>query len=679
MNRKANLKTVLKQAVPTGGPAIVGILIVAILAFSLGLLLSGGDTPLTDSTGHDHVDGGRAEPTVWTCSMHPQIKLPKAGKCPICFMDLIPLESDVGEELDPRQIRMSETAKQLAQIEVTRVKRTFAEAEVRMVGKVAYDETNVAYITAWVPGRLDNLYADFTGMTVNKGDHLVYMYSPELLAAQEELLQARSALAALTNTDSRILKSTADVTLEAAHEKLRLYGLTEQQVEEIETTGETSDHLTIYSPIGGVVVHKNALEGMYVTTGTRIYTIADLSRLWIIFEAYESDLPWLRYGQSVAFTSPSFPGETFEATVSFIDPVVDAKTRTVHVRAIFDNSDFKLKPDMFVRAVVKSRIDNEGNIIDKDLAGKWISPMHPEVVKDGPGSCDVCGMALVKAESLGYAGRRLADEDAPLIIPASAPLITGKRAVVYVELPNDEGPLYEGREVQLGPRAGDLYVVKSGLVAGEMVVTNGNFKIDSELQIRAKPSMMSLASSVSVVSNNNQSLEQAASYKAGSAERVEISQSALSVLSPLYNSYFDVQMGLADDDLSTAIEALNQIAENISDVDMSLFEGDGHLHWMNLADKLKSAVSAGKASPDIVEARNRFYHLSNVIIELHDTFGHAEGEEFYLTFCPMARKNKGAFWLQTVDTVYNSFYGKSMLRCGSIKQTLASETRTGSK
>lgn len=679
MNKKANFKTLIKQVVPTGGPAIVGVLIIAILAFSLGLLLSGGNAPPTDSTGHDHVGGGKAEPTIWTCSMHPQIKLPKPGKCPLCLMDLIPLDLGSDEELDPRQIRMSETAKQLAQIEVTQVKRAFAEAEIRMVGKVAFDETNVAYITAWVPGRLDNLYVDFTGMTVNKGDHLVYMYSPELLAAQEELLQARSAVAALAKTDSRILKSTAKVTVDAAHEKLRLYGLTEQQVEEIKTTGETSDHLTIYSPIGGVVVHKNALEGMYVTTGTQIYTIADLSRLWIVFEAYESDLPWLRYGQSVAFTSISFPGETFEATISFIDPVVDAKTRTIHVRAIYDNSDFKLKPDMFVRAVVKSRIDNEGNIIDKDLAGKWISPMHPEIVKDGPGSCDVCGMALVKAESLGYAGRRVSEEDAPLVIPASAPLITGKRAVVYVEIPNDEGPLYEGREVVLGPRAGDFYVVKSGLVAGELVVTNGNFKIDSELQIRAKPSMMSPPDIVSAVGNQNQSPDQSASYQAGSAERMKISQPALSALSPLYQSYFKVQMGLADDNLSAAVEALGQIAENISGVDMSLFEGDAHMGWMKLAEKLKSAVLPGKEVPDIVEARNRFYHLSNVIIELHDTFGHAEEEEYYLTFCPMARKNEGAFWLQTVDTVYNSFYGQSMLRCGSIKQTFASGNETGSK
>ena len=408
-------------------------------------------------------------------------------------MDLIPLDTGGGEDLGPRQLRLSETAKQLARIQTTPAVRALAESEVRMVGNIAYDETKVAYITAWVPGRLDRLYADYTGVPVNKGDHLVYIYSPELLAAQEELIQAHEAISSLSGTSSEVLLSTARATVDAARDKLRLFGLTAPQIDRIENSREVSDHLTIYAPIGGIVVHKNALEGMYVKTGTRIYTIADLSKLWVIFEAYESDLPWLRFGQRVEFRSQAFPGERFEATISFIDPLVDPKTRTVRVRAVVDNSDRRLKPDMFVRGVVKSRVNQDGDIVDEHLSGKWISPMHPEIVKDGPGKCDVCGMDLVPAASLGYASGTTEGGETPLLIPASAPLITGKRAVVYVEIPSDEGPLFEGREVELGPRAGDYYVVKSGIEEGELVVTNGAFKIDSELQIQAKPSMMSPA------------------------------------------------------------------------------------------------------------------------------------------------------------------------------------------
>jgi Cu(I)/Ag(I) efflux system membrane fusion protein len=229
---------------------------------------------------------------------------------------------------------------------------------------------------------------------------------------------------------------------------------------------------------------------MYVNTGTRIYTIADLSRVWVLLDAYETDLLWIRYGQEVEFGTEAYPGELFKGRISFIDPVLDAKTRTVKVRVNAENLAGKLKPEMFVRAVVRTRIAAGGKVMEPDLAGKWISPMHPEIVKDEPGTCDVCGMPLVKAESLGYVPGDAAMSEAPLVIPDSAPLITGERAVVYVAVPEKEG-VYEGREVVLGPRASNYYLVKHGLEEGEMVVVKGNFKIDSEIQIQAKPSMMS--------------------------------------------------------------------------------------------------------------------------------------------------------------------------------------------
>ena len=154
------------------------------------------------------------------------------------------------------------------------------------------------------------------------------------------------------------------------------------------------------------------------------------------------------------------------------------------------NPDGKLLPDMFVRAVVYARMTQTGEVLDVNLAGKWISPMHPEIIKDAPGLCDICQMKLVPAEELvGYMTATDDPNAAPLVIPASAPLITGKRAVVYVAIPGQKGR-YEGREVVLGSRAGDYYVVRSGLDEGERVVTRGAFKIDSALQIMAKPSMM---------------------------------------------------------------------------------------------------------------------------------------------------------------------------------------------
>jgi Cu(I)/Ag(I) efflux system membrane fusion protein len=598
--------------------------------------------------------------------MHPQIQLPKPGKCPICYMDLIPVETNTGAELGPRQLRLSETAKELARIETTPAVRAFAKAEIRMVGKLAYDETRLSYITAWVPGRLDRLFADFTGVTVKKGEHMVEMYSPELYAAQKELQQAKNAVEVLGRSTSSVLKSTAASTLDAAREKLRLLGLTESQIQTIESSGEVSDRLTLYAPTGGIVVHKDAQEGMYVDTGTRIYTLADLSELWVMYEAYESDLPWLRYAQPITFTSPSFPGETFEALVSFIDPVVDPATRTVQVRAVVENKGLRLKPDMFVRGVVESRVDSEGHVIDEDLTGKWICPMHPEVVKRGPGACNECGMDLVPTTSLGYAGKAPSMKEAPLLIPASAPLITGKRAVVYVEVPNSEGPLFEGREIELGPRAGDFYVVRSGIEEGDLVVTNGAFKLDSELQIQAKPSMMLPHGGGGSMPHDHQV----------GAAKAEESPEAVRAITPVYEAYFELQMALAGDDLGRARERAGELGRRIGKVDMTLFSPTGHTVWMRLSRRLSDEVSRLGDTDDIASARDAFYGLAGAMIELEASFGHDDDRDYFLVFCPMARNNQGANWLQDVETVFNPFYGAAMLRCGEIKESLPSISET---
>lgn len=425
----------------------------------------------------------------WYCSMHPQIIRDRPGLCPICEMELIPMPEDAMAQTPSRELAVSEAAARLMDIQTTPVERRFVANEVRMVGKVQYDETRVRNITAWAPGRLDRLFVDFTGMAVRKGDHLVSLYSPDLISAQAELLQAAKAAKNAGETTSDYLTKSTTTTLDAAREKLRLLGLTAAQIEEVERSGEPLTHLTIYSPIGGVVIQKMVSEGVYVQTGTQIYTVADLSQVWVKLDAYESDLAWIRYGQQVQFTTESYPGEAFRGWISFIDPLLDSVTRTVKVRVEAPNLDGRLKPEMFVRAVVSSQVVQGGKVMEPDLAGKWICPMHPAVVKPQAGTCDLCGMDLVTTESLGYVAAQ-APEAAPLVIPDTAPLVTGRQAVVYVKKPDVQTPTFEGREVVLGLRAGHYYLVASGLQEGELVVTNGNFKIDSALQIQAKPSMM---------------------------------------------------------------------------------------------------------------------------------------------------------------------------------------------
>lgn len=453
------------------------LLLIAALAgtFGLGYFLRGpGAMDVTVGTAGEEV---RHEvPVEYTCSMHPQIRQPEPGLCPVCAMDLIPVTGDFSGTTGPRELQLSENAIKLAEIQTTPVEQKFVQVAIQLVGKIAYDETKLANITTWVPGRLERMFVNYTGVHVNKGDHLIYLYSQELYVIQAEyLIQRRAGKANASEARNRLL----------------LAGMTEAQVQEAERTGKPRLFVTIYSPTSGTVVEKHGLEGQYVTTGTKIYTIADLSSVWLMMDAYESDMPWIRYGQTVTFTTEAYPGTVFTGTVAFISPTLDDRTRTVQLRVNVDNTSGKLKPGFFVRATIHATVAGEGKVIEPSLAGKWISPMHPEVIKDGPGTCDVCGIDLVPIESLGYVAVGEETTEPPLVIPASAPLLTGKRAIVYVAKPGREGT-FESREIVLGPRAGDYYIVRRGLQEGEKVVVNGNFKIDSALQILTKTSMMSM-------------------------------------------------------------------------------------------------------------------------------------------------------------------------------------------
>jgi Cu(I)/Ag(I) efflux system membrane fusion protein len=440
------------------------LVIVGVIAFVLGLLLRGGGSevespsPVAEGTAHD---GGAGEG-----AGHAQMQ-------------------DEGMN----SIRLTPVAEKLAEIEVVAAERRPVDLVVRMVGKIDYDESRLGYITAYVAGRLDRLFVGFTGAPVRKGEHMVSLYSPDLLAAQEELLQAIRTVDRLEQSNVSVLRERVRATVETSRDKLRLWGLTAEQIADIEAGGEPREHVTIYSPMSGIVIHKNAQEGMYVDVGSRIYTIADLSSVWVKLDAYESDLTWLRYAQEVDFEVEAYPGEPFRGRISFIDPVLDRETRTVKVRVNVPNADGRLKPEMFVRAVVRPEVTADGRVTNSALEGKWVSRMHPEIIRSRPGTCDVCAGPLVSVDSLGYFFGSSPDLGPPLVIPASAPLSPGERAVVYVKVPGGQG-LYEGREISLGPRTGDGYVVKSGLEEGELVVVNGNFRIDSALQIQARKSMM---------------------------------------------------------------------------------------------------------------------------------------------------------------------------------------------
>lgn len=621
----------------------------AVLALVIGI----GVGRLTQSSPESHNHGAEAsasaesaeaaEPTIWTCSMHPQIQQPEPGDCPICGMDLIALENDSGADDGPRTLSMSESSRALADIQTTVVIKDYPEAEIRLVGKLDYDETLEKSLTARFPARIDELFVNFKGISVAKGDHLAKVYSPDLLSAQRELLTSYRA-----DPDSSITR--------AAREKLRLWDLVPEQIDAIIESGEAKDHFVLKAPIGGVVVAKHVKEGDYVKTGESLFKIVDLSHLWAYLDAYESDLPWLRYGQDVAFSVEAMPGETFHGQIAFIEPEVNRKTRTVPIRVNVPNPGSKLKPGMFLRAIVASRLAEDGKVYAPELAGKWISPMHPEVVKDGPGQCDVCGMDLVPAEELGYVDN--ATEAAPIIVPTSAVLRTGKRAVVYVEKPNTERPTYDGREIILGPRAGNYFLVTTGLDAGERVVTKGAFKIDSALQIQAKPSMMNPDGGGSAPGHNHGGAASADPHAGHNMKaKYEI---ASELATQLTSSYFAMQAALAADDLESA---------KASSKAMMAVTG----HSGELADKIHDMLAAD----DLNAFRYpHFQDLSNALITAVQMSPDSFADDMLLMNCPMANDNLGADWLQASEPLQNPYFAAMMLKCGEVKMRVGEMEKT---
>jgi Cu(I)/Ag(I) efflux system membrane fusion protein len=596
--------------------------------FSISMLLLGlfaGRYLIPSNTGAPHaVDMLEStQSKLWTCSMHPQIRQAGPGDCPICGMELVPAVEGSDADLGARELSMSESSRALAEIQVTAVRRDFPRAQIRLVGQLDYDETKEKSLTARFPARIERLFVNFTGVRVEPGEHLAEVYSPELLSAQRELISAHQ-------------RDPHSSITAAAREKLRLWDLLPDQIDSILASGEGKDRFELRAPIGGVVVMKKVNEGAYVKTGEPLFKIVDLSELWLYLDAYESDLFWLRYGQRVDFTVESYPGETFTGRIAFIEPELNRTTRTVPIRVNVDNQDGRLKPGMFARGVVESSITEDGQIYAPDLAQKWVSPMHPEIVKNQAGSCDVCGMPLVPAEDLGY----VAKSDAPpLLVPSSAVLRTGKRAVVYVALPDKERPTYEGREIVLGPKAGDQFIVKSGLNVGELVVTKGAFKIDSALQIRAKPSMMQ---------------PPAASRISPHAEHSAQLRAAVEVPAEWIGPYLDLQAALAADDLAASKASLRRMMAVPGQVG-SLAEW---LHDLMAAESLEAI------------RRPHFETLSKLMIETVQAQPHAFKQKLFRMHCSMVYPDRGADWIQADEELLNPYFGARMLRCGEVKAIL---------
>ncbi len=559
---------------------IIGTLLLGIL---LGSYFFGGDSKPT-------IQEEEKANTTWTCSMHPQIRQPEAGQCPLCGMDLIPLDNESSEE-NAMEISMSPSAMQIANIQTSVVAKQYPIKQITVNGKVKADERKVFSQSSHISGRVEKLLLNYTGEYVEKGQEIASIYSPELISAQEELLEAYKM---------------KDVQIElylAVREKLKNWKLTESQIDGIITSGIPIESFVILSELNGVVLSKHINLGDYIKQGESLFEIANLDNVWLLFDVYESDLSWVKKGDEISFTTPSISGETFKGKITFIDPVINPKTRVATARIEVRNNRGKLKPEMFAVGIVNSQLKKYKQTIT---------------------------------------------------VPKSAVMWTGERSVVYVKTSTPNGVNFIMREVTLGEALGKSYLIKEGLKEGEEIATNGTFSIDAAAQLAGKPSMM------------NPMKEKHDEQDKIEIKKVEISKKGKQILAPLFNDYFLLKGALADDDFKQSIEISNSLLQKLNKINMSVFTGESHNVWMQFSLQTTKTLKLMAHSKNIKKQRTHFIKLSDEFILLTQTFG-AIDKTIYRQFCPMANNNKGADWLSSIKEIKNPYFGKSMLKCGEVK------------
>lgn len=388
-------------------------------------IASGNSQNNKDAATHDHsqeIESGE----MWTCSMHPQIMQSEPGDCPICGMDLIPTESGA-DGLAIEQFKMTKNALALADIKTTKVGfEATSDNMLKLSGSIVPNEKAVATQASYYAGRIEKLFINFEGEVVRNGQQLATIYAPDLVSAQQELITAAG------------IKVAQPALYNAVRNKLKLWKLSDKQIDQIEVSGEVRENFPVYANVSGTVSEIMVEAGDYVKKGSPLFKIVDLSSVWAVFDVYENQVSLLEENQNVTVVSKSYPNKKFDATISFIDPVLNSSTRTVQVRAVLQNSTGQLKPGMFVAGSLKLPTNKKEDTI---------------------------------------------------IIPESAVLWTGERSVVYVKSEQNNA-VFEMREVTLGEVIGKGYRVHSGLEAGDEIVTKGTFTVDAAAQLQGKKSMM---------------------------------------------------------------------------------------------------------------------------------------------------------------------------------------------
>ncbi|MCB2206796.1 MAG: efflux RND transporter periplasmic adaptor subunit [Bacteroidetes bacterium] len=593
---------------------IITAIVTLVAGLLLGWLIFGGSE--TEPTNEHLHDTELAEETIWTCSMHPQIRQPEPGDCPICGMDLILLENEE-EGIDPNAISMSPTAMQLANIQTAVVGYMDPVKKVRLNGKVQSDERLVYSQSSHIPGRIEELMVSFTGEYVQKGQVIASVYSPEMVTAQEELFEAQK------------IRKTQPALFRAAKEKLKNWKLTQAQIQQILESGSTRETFDIQADVSGYVTEKMVNSGDYVNRGQAIYEIADLSRIWVLFDVYESDMTWVSRGDEITFTVASLPGETFKGEISFLDPVIDPKTRVAKARVVKSNPGLKLKPEMLASGVVEAELPNQ---------------------------------------------------DDKVVVPKTAVMWTGERSVVYVKSETETAVDFIIRDVTLGPGLGESYIIEEGLEEGEEIAIHGTFSIDAAAQLAGKPSMMNPEGGKVSTGHDHSGIpmsdEEMENRDAGQSSKTktpaETPMEFKMQFGKVVDGYLLLKDALVDSDEKQAESAAQKTLEALDGADMTLLKGDAHNRWMKLLKPIKYNLNGLIQMKGLEMKRSHFSIISNKLTEAIETFGFhsTQAKSLYLEFCPMAFDNKGAYWLSESKEIRNPYFGDKMMKCGEVKKEI---------
>ena len=524
----------------------IGILIAGLL---LGWLFFGNSS--NNEMEHNHSEMA-SENQMWTCSMHPQIMQPEAGDCPICGMDLIPAEAGA-DGLSPNEFKLTKNAMALANIQTSVVGNGSTESNsIKLSGKISENEDANVVQASYFSGRIERLNISSVGEEVRKGQLLATIYSPELFSAQQELITASS------------LKESQPALYNAVRNKLKLWKISDSQINQIEASGKVIQNFPIYATVSGTVSEKLAEQGDYVKQGQALLKITNLNTVWALFDVYESQIELFKKGQEITVTTNAYPNKEFKKKVDFIDPMMNPQTRTVDLRVVLNNRNGEFKTGMFIEGIIENTFS---------------------------------------------------DSEQKLTIPSSSVLWTGERSVVYLKT-NPNEPIFEMQEVVLVKQVGEQYEVIDGLKDGDEIVTNGTFTVDASAQLQCKKSMMNKEGDKTMTGHEGHTMDM-------KTEKVDFNSTIEKSFQPVIDAYINLKDALIQSDVSMASSKSVAFRKALEEMPVNQRE-QTHNYW-SILHKTSKGINE---SVSLEHQRKQFQMISDKLIEMIRNFDEVNDKLF---------------------------------------------------